>query len=490
MQSPIASGSVRTPSGLTLAVSTSRAATLIDPSDLTSVATATETMTVNGRAYQRTYDSATSGVTERSPAGRDAVRILDAKGHVIEERLPGFIPIAYSYDVLGQLISKAQGDRTTTYSFNAAGRIESETDALSRTRRFEYDAVGRITKETLPDQRELLLSYDANGNATSITPPARPAHNFSYTPVDLESEYAPPAVVTPSATTYSYNLDRQLTRVTRPDGQVIDVGYDTGGRLTSVTQPRGTVSYTYDTAGRTASATAPASATATASVSPEVVAFAYDGFLLTSASATGSAPGVVAYSYDNDFRVTSVSVNGAAVNFAYDADSLLTDAGALTISRDAQNRSTTVGSIATSYTYDSYGDLASIAAPNFSVTHTRDSLGRITRKSETVNGAAATLDYAYDSAGRLASGGGGMYTYDGNGNRLPGVYDDQDRLLSFGTATYTYNANGDLSSKTNPTGTTSYTYDALGNLTSAVLPDATRIDYAIDALNRRIAKRV
>ncbi|MBI3071808.1 MAG: hypothetical protein HYY84_06720 [Deltaproteobacteria bacterium] len=489
MQSPIASGSVRTPSGLTLAVSTSRAATLIDPSDLTSVAAASETVAVNGRAYVAAFSSSpTKQVVETSPSGRRVTRGLDALDRVTLEEVPGITPWEYAYDAEGRVVAVTQGARMASLAYNAAGFLSSVVDPLGRSWGYSYDAVGRVTKEVLPDLREVRYTYDGNGNVTSVTPPFRPAHNFSYTPFDLESEYAPPPVVTPSATTYSYNLDRQLTHVTRPDGQVIDVGYDTGGRLASVAQARGTIAFTYDTAGRPATATATAPATA-----PESVSFAYDGFLLTSATATGSAPGVVAYSYDNDFRVTSISVNGAAIAYSYDADSLLTQAGALTLTRDPQNgfiRSTTVGSIATSYTYDSYGDLASIAAPNFSVTYSRDSLGRITRKSETLNSQLSTLDYSYDSAGRLASGGGGTYTYDGNGNRLPGVYDDQDRLLSFGTATYTYHANGDLSSKTNPTGTTSYTYDALGNLVTATLPDATRIDYAIDGLNRRTAKRV
>ena len=48
------------------------------------------------------------------------------------------------------------------------------------------------------------------------------------------------------ATSYTYNLDRQLTQVTRPDARTIALAYDTGGRLNTRTIQRGTTSYAYD----------------------------------------------------------------------------------------------------------------------------------------------------------------------------------------------------------------------------------------------------
>ena len=38
-------------------------------------------------------------------------------------------------------------------------------------------------------------------------------------------------------TTYQYNLDKQPTLVTRPDGQTISFNYDTGGRLSTIATP-------------------------------------------------------------------------------------------------------------------------------------------------------------------------------------------------------------------------------------------------------------
>jgi RHS repeat-associated protein len=70
------------------------------------------------------------------------------------------------------------------------------------------------------------------------------------------------------------------------------------------------------------------------------------------------------------------------------------------------------------------------------------------------------------------------------------AYDAEDRLLQYGTATYTYTPDGELKTKTIGGAVTTYDYDAVGNLRSVVLPGGTRIDYVIDAQNRRVGEKV
>jgi RHS repeat-associated protein len=93
------------------------------------------------------------------------------------------------------------------------------------------------------------------------------------------------------------------------------------------------------------------------------------------------------------------------------------------------------------------------------------------------------------------------YMYDPNGNRLSatspagsmsGTYDNQDRLLTYGDKLYSYNANGELVSRTNLSSNQSDTYqfDALGNLKRVTLPDHTEVQYLLDGMNRRVAKKV
>ena len=350
---------------------------------------------------------------------------------------------------------------------------------------------------------------DANGNVTGITPPGKPQHAFSYTPVDLELNYNPPdAGFSPRNTQYAYNLDRQLTTVTRPDGQTIQLGYEpTGGRLSTLTLPGSQVTtYAYDpTKGTLNTITAPGS----------TLSYTYDGSLLKQTTWAGTVAGSVSRNYDNNFRITSQSVNGAnTVAFGYDNDSLLTSAGSLTISRSAQNgliSGTTLGTVTDTRSYSTFGELSSYTAnvggsPVFSTTFTRDKLGRITQKVETIAGVTTTYDYTYDQAGRLQEvktnrAVTATYGYDTNGNRTSyvaglvsatGTYDAQDRLTQYGNLQFTYTPNGDLLTKSNPTlgQTATYTYDVLGNLKTAALPGSLTIDYVVDGQNRRIGKKI
>jgi YD repeat-containing protein len=178
----------------------------------------------------------------------------------------------------------------------------------------------------LPDGREINYMYDANGNVTSITPPSRPNHSFTYTLVNLEESYNPPNIgLSVDTTLYSYNLDKQLTLITRPDGQTVSLDYDSGGRLSAMTLPSGQVSYSYDsTTGKLSTLQTPNS---------ELITYTYDGSLLKGTTWSGTITGSVGFTYNSDFRITSETVNGGnSVSFTYDNDGLLTGAGSLAIS--------------------------------------------------------------------------------------------------------------------------------------------------------------
>ena len=169
----------------------------------------------------------------------------------------------------------------------------------------------------------------------------------------------------------------------------------------------------------------------------------------------------------------------------------------------------TLGNVVDTRIYNSFGELSTYRATFggneiFAVQYTRDQLGRIIQKTETVEGQSKAYSYTYDIAGRLTEvqrNGSTVatYTYDTNGNRLSypspdgtltGTYDLQDRLLQYGSATYTYTANGELQHKTIGNQTTTYEYDALGNLRAVTLPTGSQIEYVIDGRNRRVGKKV
>ena len=470
-------------------------------------------MTVNGRMTSLADDLATGTLTTTSPSGRTLTTRYDLTSLLtLQESAPGLAPTDYSYDSRGRLATVTRGsgswDRVTTITYDNQGRVGSLTDPANRSTGFTYDAMGRLTLQTLPDGRSIGYTYDAKGNVTSVTPPGRPAHLFAYTPADLQDSYTPPDAGTgATATVYAYNLAKELTRITRPDGQTVSFGYDSGARLSSVTLPGGTLTYGYDpVSGNLASVTASDGG---------MLSYTYDGFLATSESWTGAVTGSVSFGYDSDFRVNTLSINGGhTTGFSYDADGLLIQAGALTISRDSGNgliTGTSIGSITDVLGYNGFSELETYragfsGAPLYEALYSRDALGRVVQKIETISGISNTYDYTYDIAGRLTEVRKdgvitASYGYDANGNRISvmgpggtvtGSTDAQDRLISYGSKSYTYTANGELSGRTDTaTGeTTAYQYDVLGNLRGVSLPDGRSVEYISDGENRRIGKKV
>ncbi len=509
LQAPLGSLTLATPGGLVASYAMTRSMSLSDPTNLLTLATQVDTQTVNGRAYLSTYTAAGRAFTSTTPMGRQEFANLDTLGRVVQAQTAGLLPTRLGYDSHGRVITATQGTgneaRAASLSYNSAGYLQTITDPLGRIARFDYDAAGRVITQTLPDGRVIGYHYDANGNLASLTPPGRLAHRFTYTPIDLNATYTPPSIGTAlTQTVYSYNADRQLTRVTRPDGQTVSFGYDNAGRLSGVTFARGAYTYAYNPAtGNLSSIGAPGGIN---------LAYTFDGPFPTGETLSGPVAGQVARTYDNDFRVTHLGINGVNVPYTYDTDSLLIGAGDLNLSRDAHNgliTGSTLGNVSDGRSYDGFGEVISYSAAYnganlFAQQYNYDKLGRITAKTETISGTTTVYSYTYDLPGRLsavARNGATIssYSYDSNGNRLSysnaggvitGTYDAQDRLLHYGTATYNYTANGELLTKTVGAQTTAYQYDALGNLMAVTLPSGTPITYLVDGRNRRIGKRV
>lgn len=517
MQAPVVSKRVtKTPAGLTATVTQSRTATLSALSDPLSLKTLAETVTVNGKTARSVFDAAASSVTVTSPAGRSGVATLDAKGRPVSSQVAGLEPVEYAYDSRGRLqdLRRGQGNdaRTLHYDYHASGSAQgypaTVIDALGRSVRYDYDAAGRIIRQTGPDGSSVQLSYDANGNLSGLIPPGQPAHLFDYTAVDRAESYTPPAVdAADPATHYRYNRDKQLTQIVRPGGEMLDFVYDNAGRLATLTASHGDTTYAYDGAGRLKTLGAPGGIG---------LSYGYDGHLLTQETLTGSIAGSLTRSYDNDFRVVRLSVNGSAIAYGYDDDGLLTRAGDITLNRDARNgllTGTTLGRVDDSLGYNGFGEVQSYDARAngsslFAVAYGRDALGRITDKTETIQGVTTHSGYRYDLAGRLVEVRvdgqvQASYGYDANGNRTTvdgatvASYDAQDRLKTFdpsGTGAaarvYDYTPSGELQTQTVGNSTTRYRYDVFGNLRHVDLPGGTAIYYLVDGRNRRIGKQV
>lgn len=512
MQAPVGSNAgVMMPGGLNSNVTFARTSTLATPGNPLSLTTQTDTLNINGRTYTSVFTASNRTFALTTPQNRQSTAVIDGQERVTQSQFADLNADNYTYDTRGRLSIAALGSgasaRTLNFDYNTAGFLSSFTNPLNQTTVFTYDLAGRVTQQTLADNRNIAFGYDANGNLTSLTPSGRPAHTFTYNSLNLVSSYVAPNIGGSSTTTYEYNLDRDISRITRPDLLQINYAYDTGGRLQTLAVPTGSYGFAYNaTTGLLSSITAP---------SGGIVAYQYDGFLPTRETWTGTVAGNVSQTFDNNFRVTSQSINNAnTVDFTYDNDNLLTGAGNLSLTRNTTNgllTGTSLSNVTDTYTYNGFAEPTNYnakfnAATLYDVNFTYDKLGRIAQKIETIGGIATTYDYGYNQAGNLITvtlNGGAQplvtYSYDSNDNRTSvnlggivtnGTYDVQDRLTQYGNTTYTYTLNGELQSKTNGGQTTQYSYDVLGNLRNVILPDSTKIEYVIDGQDRRIGKKV
>ncbi|MEN0059685.1 MAG: RHS repeat-associated core domain-containing protein [Bdellovibrio sp.] len=508
--------------GYNYSIQNSYAVTLSNASDIFSIASWTYTSSKYGYLTKITtsYNPSLKLFTSTSYLGRTQATGIDSYERVISQKNGSLDSTNYTY-TNEYLTSIQQGSRTTTLSYDpVSGFLTGILDPNSQSYLFVNDDTGRVVSKILPDSRVIGYGYDANGNLTSITPPGRPAHLMSINSHEMIGSYVPPALsgIPNVATSYTYNLDKQLTQISRPDGTSINYNYNAAtGLMNSFSTPEGTFALSYNSLNKKASAvTAP---------NGNITEMTYAGWVLRgtkSYNPSTSRQDTYRRLWSTRGLITSDEVisemGTSSVSYVYDADERLKQAGDMVLTIDVPNGLLTEASIGSGvqqvkdlYTYNNYGEIIAYQVERdttvlYSLLLGRDASGRIVSKTESMNGVTEAFAYDMDSTGRLIevqknSSVISSYLYDVNSNRNGGfvgaqptsaTYNNQDRLLTYNTLSFSYNANGDLVGKTNNTlgQSTSYQYDVFGNLKQVVLMNADVVQYEVDALNRRIGKKV
>ncbi|QDK45633.1 hypothetical protein DOM22_10970 [Bdellovibrio sp. ZAP7] len=469
------------------------------------------------------YNPTLKTFTTTTGVGKTSVLAIDSYERVVSETTGNLTPIQYGY-TNEKLTSVTQGARVSTFGYNSTtGYLESVTNPLSQSTLFSYNNAGELIGQIGPDLRLITYNYDANGNLTGVTPFGRPIHQFSANSSELPSGYQPPVLTgVPNVnTSYSYNLDKQLTQILKPNGQSITYNYDaTTGLLTDYVTSIGTYLVQMNTQSeRPQEITTPNNFKNRFDWANEDIVY----------NQYRNASDVQIYSYRKNYQYDGVLLNDvvenpsgtqSSISYTFNSDQDLTNAGDMILNYNTPNGQLTTVKMGTSsttgftdtYTYNTFGEVTGYTVKRGSTTIytmnlTRDALGRIDTKTQTMNSITDAYSYVFDLSGRLQqvtknASVVANYGYDSNSNRNSGnvgaqtttaTYDDQDRLTAYNSITFTYNANGDLLTKTNTVTntTTQYTYDVFGNLTQVVLPGgATTISYEIDGLNRRVGMKV
>jgi RHS repeat-associated protein len=307
---------------------------------------------------------------------------------------------AFAYNTRGQIATvKDANNNTTTYQYNTAGYLTSIVNANSVTQHnYTYDAIGRIASETDSEGYVLSYQYDALNRRTITTFPDGTKKTLVWNKLDLASE------TNRLGKTIQYAYDGARNRTTETDalGNVTRFGFDPAGRLISQTDANGHMTtWVRDIEGRVVSKTYPTG---------DTYRYAYDnaGRLLSRTDPLGQIK-TIAYTVDNQPKSYSYTnaVNATpAVTITYDPlyprptsvqDGTGTTvlqyvpAGTFGAGQIAEQDSPDGGSAVIKNTYDARGHTNSQVLGTVIETLTYDSTGRTTSDQS----ALGTFQYSY-----------------------------------------------------------------------------------------------
>lgn len=500
-----------------------RTASLQNPNDIFSINTLNNTFTTGQSVNTSTYNGLTRTNTFTTRVGRTRKIQIDQYERPILSQIGNQTAKNYVY-TNEQLTKISEGPRETNFTYNSENLIETIENSLNQITTFGYDSAQKLKTTTLPDSRVIEYTYDFNGNLTRIfhsyavkkpfgsdVEAGALDHVLNYGLNDKLASYVTPQLPdgTTYTTNYTYNNDKQLTKISRPDGKEINLNYNlTTGLMTSIAGAFGTITKSYS------------------NELPSLVTDQYGHTVQTSysrstpISTTLSKNNVNFYSYartpdtNAGEKIATETITGfgtgsvqQVINYGYDFDEYLTSAGAMALTYNTPNgqlTGSTLGNINDLYTYNSFGEIATYQAKDgatvlYEYSLTRDAIGRVSQKVETLNNITTTFDYFYDESGRLIEvdtdgSVSSAYSYDDHSNRIDSTirgevfnatYDRHDRLTNYNGTALTYNANGDILTN----GTATYDYDIFGNLKQYV-NGSMNLTYEIDPNQRRLGKIV
>ena len=371
------------------------------------------------------------------PKGNRTLETYDALNHLLttEKQSPSKQTVAkdtYTYDRSGNQIQRSstiyhdtapQNTIHVTWTYDAMGRVTSETEGDEKTTHYTYDSRGRISQKILPNTTTIDYTYDGIGRPL-IQSSSDGTINYQYT--DYQGDNP----------THIYDAinDHHLIRTYNPFGELIQ---ETNPHHLQTT-------WTYDNAGRCTHLALP---------SDTHITYTYNGPHLT--TATLSTP-----THTCTHTYTHFDENGHVAE-----EELIHHLGTLTTTHDLLERPTTQTS------------------PYHTHTTTYGPSGLITYTQNTLQG---DKEYTYDSLNQLLSAGTDTYHFDSLGNPTHSEINTCNQLLSTPDTTLTYDPCGNPQTRTTPTIETTYTYDALGRLLTLTEP-AHHITFTYDALSRLIS---
>ena len=445
----------------------------------------------DAEGYETSYEHDAFGhrTSETDPNGNRFDFAYTSRGALAEVRLRDWRsdPTGVPAPANGYLLLQS-------LSYDFAGRLASETDAMGRRTESQYWGDGLLRRKVLKDfdnpdgsKRDFVLednTYDGAGNLTrKVTANGKSVTEHTHDRLGRLSTVVVDPTGLRRTTTYSYDGGDNVTRTV------------TGGKASNVPWE--------------------------VSATPETVTYRHDdvGNVVEETVTDGITDRVTKYAYDqrgHQVSVTDARLNTTTYGFDELGRQVVATGAEVSVERDGGAPTRVKPTAKTGYnTFDEVVATADELGTVSTVEH--DRLGRVVSSTKpTHQGITPTVRTSYDGNGNVTE------VVNARGHTTKLAYDQLDRLVTWdepattgrAVSRYAFTRSGRLFSKTGPDGartestyddldreitSTQYErkptagtftawqrYDDLGNVTSAVAPSGAATAFAYDTLGRLI----
>ncbi len=478
-----------------------------------------------------TYDAVGNQLSVTDPRGNTSTKTYDGMRRVVQVTPPA--PFAANitkttYDLDGRptQVMQATGNsatpwRTTTTTYNAAGKPILVTNPDGTTTTTTYDSVMRKATETSSSGRQVSYTYDAASQPwqtiDGVSGTLYPSITVNLGSITRETQIHCTctgqllSLADGKGNTLNYFYDEfyRLSEIDYPDGTYELIGYDANNnKIGFQTRSTNSVYYFYDALNRIQEKDV--------DQQTAYIQYAYDYTGRLWGLYSSADPTNYSFDYDTAGRaISQTQPSGSTVSWTVDGNGNRTsltwpETGTLAYSTsyayDAMNRMTDVfegpassGVLLGHYSYDALSERTGIAyggttaaaggrAPVATSAATYTTEGQIGQIVHTFNGSALTLGYSYNQDHQRSGVSASDATFLVSGlTAASQTYapNTVNQYASVGATAYTYDTNGNLTSD----GTWTYTYSNENILLTATKTGST-VSYAYDPQNLRKAKTV
>ncbi|MBO1623220.1 hypothetical protein GBL98_19230 [Yersinia pseudotuberculosis] len=200
-------------------------------------ATLTEETFADSSSVKTEYGDDHKPVRITDPGGRFWRQSWDAQGKVISQTTPGKIATHFTYDDLGQLVAVVDASQQRTeLAYDAWGFLRVITDARGNATSFKHDFCGNLLKKVAANGDITRYQYDKKQRLTGCTLPDARTIRCEY---DREDNLLLYNENGSRITRFGYFGQGRLQSRTDPDGSLTEYLYDTEEQLIGVKNQRG-----------------------------------------------------------------------------------------------------------------------------------------------------------------------------------------------------------------------------------------------------------